>query len=185
MVPSRGAMVDPATWEAVMRSIGGAFQIGGVATVAVAIRETRKELNRSGIFGRAKTWLKRFKRRDAVIRAAAIRGTVTVSDTVDAVLTRDWEGLDTDQRLDELKRRIERLEDKTAQGQQEMNRSQAEQTKALAQESSERIAADNKTATRIENLSGGNLRVETWGASLFLLGIALTTWAPELSRMLS
>jgi hypothetical protein len=171
-----------AVTELIIRTLGGFLQIGGFVTVALGITAARRRwAPERGIL------LKLGRGLDRLIRSRA-----EPVESISGIL-KSAEQPDTNRATGIVTVPNPTLEDRVAALESEAD-NLAKQTADLAQEArrraeaveEERTARERSTAalaTNIEELAVGNLTQETVGVVLFVVGVVLTTWAPELARI--
>ena len=164
----------------VLRSIGGALQIIGVASIVLELHLARRQLGVG-----SPSWLPRLRRMgDRVMsmvgrrRARTITGqgavtTAPVTCSMDARVIKSLEGKTVDVQIGILASRIEeiwralpqKIEDEASL------RATADEQEALA-----RIEATKKVLNAMQDSALGGFRIRGYGAVLIIVGTALVTW---------
>lgn len=176
------------TLETILRWVGGILQIGGVITVALNVRSTRVILGQDSAWHRAKQWSitqwRRLTRQSTVIEATpadAVAGGSSVDVLVSSQGTVSHP--DIEEQVKQLRRDVDRLREELRELKDRLTNDLQEARRHLE----ERVTGLNQSIgvleDKVENLTGGNLRWQTIGVVLFLFGIAIQTFAPELDSL--
>ena len=176
--------VFPGTREQIVRLTGLVLQLCGLVTVALGIRYTRKLFGRAPLQELARMWLHRFPRwpRDAQVH---VTGTGSMTAGVGIVSGR----LEVVPKT--LKARVAALENVASELQKDVDglraaisSQAAEHAQALAEERDTRSDEDRRLGEQLESASAGGLYLSLVGVVWLLVGVVLSTSAPEIAALL-
>lgn len=207
---SASSGVPGVTSELVLRSIGGAFELGGLVVVVLGINAAQKELGRPSLLTRANRWLasamaplarmwsailatvrrwvdRMLHRRRSVnahaqtAHASASLGAVGIL-TASGEVAINWDALSADQRVARLIARSDEHEQRLAALDDKMRSQRTELDTALVVERERAEVAEQQIKFRVDRFVGSDAQMQAIGAGLLLYGIVLTTWSGEIIR---
>ena len=177
-----------ATWEVVLRWSGGVLQLAGFILLAVGITATRRrwDPDRPSIVGRVGLAVDRMLGRKPEPRT----GTFVVLDPADVSIsvgtTEPPVGKPSiEQRVAAVEAQTARQDEDLARLQRDFAKEQADREAAAATEQRSREEAITRLDKTVVELATGDLREEAIGVFVFLVGVVLATWCPELAGVLA
>jgi hypothetical protein len=157
---------------------GGACELIGLTMVGIGITNTRRAFTErppvAAKFLRVARRLLRIKERPVTLDIHS--SVVGVSSTAARLsITRNWEGLDVEERLRRLQALITEHEEMIDQLFERLNQEERERQQANHAERTERQSLYNDLEARIREAAAGGLTQETVGVTLFIFGVILAT----------
>jgi hypothetical protein len=170
--------------EARIRLTGLVLQILGIGTVAWGIRTTRRLFGRPGMLALACRWLANFPRYGG--RTISVGGIATASTAVRGrgFVTTAAADDSVEARLVALEKNMDHVNDRVSGLQAEIDQKVDEHRRALEEERQARSKEAGELRERLEATETGGLHVSAVGAVWLIVGVALSTAAPELARWL-
>lgn len=174
--------------EAQLRSLGGVLQLFGVGVVAwelhLAIAKYRRRPSIADRLGTAWNsvirWLRRSEPKPATVQAVAASLRVGTGGRAHAEVTRDPATLDTEEKIEELFKRVDDLKarhQRTEERIRSMRQQHAHEVTRLDRRISDLGGQLHDVAEAIET---GDVRWRTAGFLCVMYGIVLATWSREL-----
>lgn len=161
----------------------GLLQLFGVGTVALGIRQTRRQFRRPGLLAHAWEWARSFP----PIKPPDIRGSVSVSLGSDYAIARGygWKnapaGASTEDRLAVVEENLRGLVQRFDGAEKELRDGISEQKVGLETEKAARSEGDREISVRLEAAETGGLTLSLVGTVWIAAGIVLGTIPAELS----
>jgi len=177
-----------ATWELALRTFGGVLQLAGFIMLAAGITAARRrwDPDRPGIVGTVGRAVDRLLGRPP----EPITGTVVMTEAADIAVSAGTVVTDVmgkrslEQRVTALEARSERHDEGLTQLQRDLAGEQVDREAADTTEQRAREEAVKRLDETVVELATGDLREEAIGVFVFLVGVVLTTWSPELAGVL-
>lgn len=174
----------PGTNEPLIRWTGLILQLLGICTVIWGIEETRRLFNHPTLLesiSRYFTQFPPFKERIVEVHLAGasklprlkLRGVLTNNPPPSATL---------EQRVGFIEEKVNNLFMQVAEGSKKIDEAMQAQTVALEQERSERTKQDHTISEKLEATETGGLHISAIGALWLIVGVFLSTAAPELAK---
>jgi hypothetical protein len=175
----------PGAGEPLIRLTGLFLQLLGICTVIWGISETRKLFGHPPFASKAKDWLHRFPllRRDVVIGASCASLSASFLKARAFGTHGPGENPTTEARLAALEKNINALHDRITATQKEMDQEFTKAADALKHEEQIRQEADAAIAGRLEATGTGGVHISLIGASWLVVGVILSTAAPEIAAL--
>jgi hypothetical protein len=178
-------VLRPGTSEQAIRLAGLALQLLGIATVIWGIELTRRLFNYPTLLALAAEWLKHFPRYKRKITLAAGGGKLAMSAKARAYVTNNPPANATlDQRVASLEVNVSHINRRIDGVFNELDALESSQKSAIEEERQQRHAEDQKIAAKFETSGTGGLHISAIGALWLLVGVTLSTAAPEIARWL-
>lgn len=171
------------TW---LRMTGLALQLLGIATVILGIRKTRMEFEHPDFLSAAASWLRRFPfygTRTVSVTMAVSAG--SASSVGRALVRAGAVDGSVEARLDALEKDVDNAHERISEAQVELDQAVRTQKTAIELEKTNRESADQSLRGMLESTQTGGLSLSAVGAAWLFVGVAFSTAAPELSRVLS
>jgi len=180
------ACLQQGTDEGVIRITGLVLQVLGIGTVAWGIQETRKLFGYPPFASEVKEWLSKFPlfRRGVVVGSVGTSNTDSTAKGIGYASYSAGKNPTPEARLEALERNINVIHDRITAAQKEMDQGLQKATDALKQE--QRARQEDETAIRdkLEATGTGGIHISAIGASWLLVGVILSTAAPEIERLI-
>jgi len=189
-----GALLTALPSELSLRSVGGGFQLLGIAAVALGIRDLRIEfkvptwredlrVEALPLLDNVKTnWRRWWRiRKHYTLKVDGVNISVTAGGSTTASGRLVAKRLPVDERVDMLAAELERVK---ADLEAANARHREQVTRDLATEAERRAEMKLELMGMITSLAVGGLRLETVGICWLLAGTVLTTWPGEIASLL-
>lgn len=163
----------------------GLLQLFGVGTVALGIRQTRRQFGRPGVLAHALEWARSFP----PLKASESRGSVatTLVGFHAAARGYGWRnapaGASTEERLAVVEENLSGLLKRFDRTEKELRDGISEQKAGLEGETAVRSEADREISARLEAAETGGLTLSLIGTVWIVVGIVLGTVPGELSGL--
>lgn len=162
---------------------GGVCEFLGLVFVAAGITRTRRRFTRDPSIVQ-KSWsavtrfVGRFRRREHRVVTGSAHMTLgaLTSKARGRVSLGAWDDVDLEERVERLKEHMARHEKELDGILDQIDREAADRTAADDLERQLRESQDQELKDLVEEAAAGDLRLETLGVGLFVLGIILQTW---------
>lgn len=169
-----------------IRTLGMTFQLIGVMTVWMDLKDTTTLFGKKGILLSNWDWLKRgILGHSSIIMAggcaeasAAVSGRATIRRPI-------LPGLSELERIETLEENAAHVDADVHALFGESEKTRHELTLAISAESSNRQTAHEKLRLEIEGISTGNASLLLFGLVWLGVGVTLSTWAPEIAKIVS
>jgi len=164
----------------------GLLQLFGVGTVALGIRQTRRQFGRPGVLAHARRWLMSFPS----FQPPIIRGSVGTALESSYAIARGYgwknapDGASAEERIAALEENVRGLDGRLNQTEKELREQLDAQLVKLESEQVARAGADREISARLEATETGGLTLSLVGTVWIVVGIVLGTAPGELSRLL-
>ena len=167
-----------------IRFAGLIFQLMGISTVAIGIRNTRKLFGKPGYPELAKGFMQRFinifKRKSVTLSVEPLTGIVTMSGgLVSAVVKNANPSLE--ERISALEEKLEIAEKSISDTQNKLKEEVRRLEEAGRSEQTERQRSDRELQRKLEDFSVGGLHLESMGLFWLIFGIVLGTIPGEIA----
>lgn len=175
----------PGTGEPRIRLTGLVLQLLGIGTVIWGISETRELFGHPSFASKATQWLHRFPllRRDVVLAVSGVSMSASFGKARAFGTHGPGENPTTEARLAALEKNINALHDRITATQKEMDQEFTKAADALKHEEQIRQEADAAIAGRLEATGTGGVHISLIGASWLVVGVILSTAAPEIAAL--
>jgi hypothetical protein len=188
-LPVVGALmfsIRPGVTEAEILYAGLVLQVFGIGSVWWGIRETRKLFGHGGIGEWTREWLKRFPLRTKMVSVGMAGETNIAFDLRARLKGTAGTGANptVEQRLDAAEQNIKLLDARIDQAEAEMDKKFGEHDDRLRREEAARIKVDQEIRELVTTTGTGGLHISAMGAVWLLVGVTLSTAAPQLARWL-
>jgi len=173
--------------EPEVRITGLLLQILGIGTVAWDIRETRKLFGRPTLMGQFQAWLRRFPAYGGRDVSASVNITIPGASLhargYAAAAARS--NASVEERIDALEKNVTLVNARIDQTQNEMDQKFRGHADDLKQEERTRAREDQAIREKLEVTETGGLHISAMGALWLVVGVTLSTAAPEIAGCLN
>jgi NAD(P)-dependent dehydrogenase (short-subunit alcohol dehydrogenase family) len=160
--------------------VGGISEAGGLVLVGIGISDTRSRFTDApGILSKFGTSIKNLFRRFRAPRTLK----VGIADSVElsgSVTMRTSGSANIQGTLEERITRLEQMTERHGRAisavEGDISAERTVREEAVRAIRAEVVEADEKIEALVANAAAGGLALETWGVTLFLIGVVLTTW---------
>jgi hypothetical protein len=169
-----------------MRLAGMVFQWLGVGTVAYGVRQTRKMFRQPSLSSHLGKWLSQFPRwhRDLILGPGGVQVGVQVGSARLDVWMDVTESDAPDRKVQALLHNVQRLRERTANLQSDLDKVRHQQTEAMASEERTRRDSDADLEAQLRKAQTGGLHITFVGLIWLFLGVLLTSVPQELQNLL-
>jgi hypothetical protein len=179
-------VLRPGASERAIRLTWLVLQVLGIGTVIWGIELTRRLFNRPTLLTLAAKWLKQFPQyKRKVVLAAGTGEFAMVGGKARAYVTNNPPPNATvDQRVASLEANVGHINRRIDGVFNELDGLESSHKSAIEKERQERNAEDQKIAAKVEMSGTGGLHISAIGALWLLVGVTLSTAAPEIAHWL-
>ncbi len=172
--------------EPVIRLTGLLLQFLGIGTVAWGISETRALFGHPSYTTKVRSWVTRFPllRRPIVASLSGVESLATVGKLRASCTHRADRDATIDARVAAIEKNIDAIHNRISQTQQEMDAEFAKAAEAIKREEQLRQFEDLAIRETFEATETGGVHISAIGALWLLVGVALSTAAPEIAAAL-
>lgn len=176
----------PGTNEPLIRMVGLALQLFGIASVIWGISETRALFGHASIARKATDWLRRFPllRRDAIVLSGCASVSMSAGNGRAFGTHGPGPNSTVESRLTALESNINTIHDRISATQNEIDQERQKSADALKQEEMGRRQEDAAIREKLEVTGTGGVHISAIGASWLFVGVILSTAAPEIAALL-
>jgi len=171
--------------ESGFRLTGLALQVLGICAVAWGIHQTRVLFNQPSMLGSVGDWLKRRPRLHG--RAVSVGASLQCSSVVGrarAHVTANPVDNSAQARIEALEKNIKHVQGRISSLETDLDEQGQELRESLEAERRTRANETERLRARLEATETGGLHLSAIGAAWLLVGVTLSTAAPELARWL-
>jgi hypothetical protein len=173
--------------EARIRLIGLFLQLGGVATIAWGLRETRRLFGYPTLFQQSINWAKRFPKYRPLPISGAMHGTLPSFNLEASGYA--WQSFDPgapiEKRVAAIEANLKGVDYRLNQVQQRLQYEARNINSKLDQERALREEEDLTTRRRLELSQTGGLSISAVGLVWLFLGLILSTASPEIMKFIA
>ena len=164
----------------VLRSVGGAFQIIGVASIVWELHRTRRQFGLSN-----SRWIRRLQtlggralrlvgiKKSPEVHAVGATAIASATAFGEARVIKSLKGQPVEVQIGILEERIEQMWETLPR---KIGDEASQRVKADEEETRARIAATRQLTDAIQQAALGGFRIRGYGAVLIIVGTALVTW---------
>lgn len=177
--------VRPAASQQLIRLTGLGLQILGILTVVWGISETRALFGHPSVLRKTMAWMGRFPlpRRSKTVHVSASGVAVASASARAHVIHGPGSNPTVEKRLEALEKNITSLHQRISELEQELERSAQRVTDDLRNEQKVRSAEDQQIRQTLEATGTGGVHISAIGALWLLVGVILSTGAPEIANL--
>lgn len=167
--------------EQKLRFAGMVFQLYGVLTVWLGILETRKLFGHPGLISKLRKWLNLcpIRKKNYVLKAEPARYNIFGNKIRFSVTANVKPDATSEECTKVLEKNMVYLGNRIDEVEKEMDQRLGEQNDLLKQEQQSRIEESKKLSALLESAETGGLDVSAMGAISLVIGVILSTIAPE------
>jgi hypothetical protein len=173
--------------DPVLRYCGLAFQLLGILTVVLGLRDKRRLFDRPSLLENIRLWLDRRPRWEAKPQTFLVTGTDEIS-LADSVKASVWRATSADApieaRLALLEANLATLRTEQTEAAKQIQAATRKTNEAIDAERRSRESAVTALRVQIEGLGVGGLHVEWTGVAWLILGVVLATVPGEIAAAL-
>jgi hypothetical protein len=178
-------VLRPGASERAIRLTGLGLQVLGIGTVIWGIRLTRRLFNRPTLLMLAAEWLRQFPQYKPKVVMAAGAGELSMVGKARAfVMNNPPHNATVDQRVASLEANVGHINRRIDGVFNELDGLESSHKSAIEKERKERNAEDQKIAAVLETSGTGGLHISAIGAVWLIVGVTLSTAAPEIAQWL-
>jgi len=169
-------------WESRFRISGMVFEVLGLSTVALGVRQTRQLFGRTGFFDNIIIWIKRCPKYNQAVNITPLSGSIKIKTHVAGIMTHSpsTKALTLEERVEKLEKVLHEKDELLQQTNKKIDELAEKTEQNIDVESQNRTAADKENSDLIKEAASGGILLESIGIFWILFGIVFATASEEL-----